>query len=982
MRIRTEYSTGVAYGKLEKVFEHLVALGEEYMPISDRYSTFGWIEWNELCKKNNKKPIFGVELGVSANGTDKKQSISYFTFFALDSVRVINDLVALATSQPNALLTYEQANNVSNAIIIADNRVNLDLCNPDHVWIALAPSTPIGLYNIGKERGFIFIASSDNVFTDAQDKDKYRVLLGRLSSGSTYNQFIQSTAEWDNSVQWFDSQDRIDAVNMRRTLEKSCTASLIMAKLPKIDAPTSLADLCLEGAERLGMTLNGMYMDRLGHELATIKAKGFEDYFYIVSDLMQWARQRMIVAPGRGSSAGSLVCYLLGITSVDPIKHDLLFERFLDVTRKDLPDIDMDFDDKLRPLVFDYLENKYGKEHFGKIANVTRYRAKSIVNAAAVSLKIPRWLSDKAAEELFDHSSVDERAFCSFKDSFDLGEYSQRLRNEFPAISLVYDAEFHAKNFSVHAAGAVITDESVSNYVALDNRNDTVMADKNTAERIGLLKLDLLGLSQLSVFARTLELIGVPATNEFFESIPLDDAEAFEIINRKRYSGVFQMGKALINLFKNFHVNSFEDLVAVTSLARPGPLSSGGASRWVNRRIGTSSIAYAHECLAPYLINTFGEVVYQEQLMVIASEIGGMSIEDVSSLRKAVAKSKGAEVLRPYGEKFKSGAAKFGFTGDAVDKFWDDLCGFGAYSFNRSHAVSYSMITYYCCWFKAFYPVEFAAATLDNEADPIKQIQLLRELNAEGVDYIPVDAETSVDRWIIKNIGDKKVLVGPLTSVKGIGPAALRQIIDSRANGKELPPGLKKKLDEAITPIDSLTPVSAAVMRCVPDLTAVNIMSKPVPINQLEKGDRGDFLIIGVLKGIKKKDRNDAESVQRRNGKKLTGKVVALNMTIADDSGGDIIAIISPEEYEAAAPKILERGGIDKAIYALKGTVPSGFRMLSITGIRYLCDIDQGLREIKDDLFCAPQGALNDEMFTNPQGEIKNGVEQVQSAAE
>lgn len=978
MRIRTEYSTNHTYGKLKNVFKRLMELEYEYMPISDRYSTFGFIEWASLCAVNNKKPLFGVEIGVSHNSAEKNPSISYFTFFALDSVKTINDLVALATSQPGALLTYEQANSQTGTITIADNRVNLDLCNSNTIWLALSPSTPIGLYNKAKELGFGFVWSSDNTFCNEQDRNAYRVLLGRNSDNSTYDQFIQSLAQWDKSMSWCDNQDRIDAVYNRSILERRCSAALIYASLPKIEAPTSLADLCLEGAARLGVTLDEIYMDRLGHELAVIKSKGFEDYFYIVADLMQWARQRMIVAPGRGSSAGSLACYLLGITSIDPLKYELLFERFLDVTRADLPDIDMDFDDNLRHLVFDYLENKYGKEYFAKIANVNRFQAKSIVNRAAASLKIPIWMSQKAAEELYDYSSVDERALTSFEDSFKLGEMSRKMLNEYPNISLIFDSEFHTSHMSVHAAGAVLTDQSVSTYVAIDSRNNTVMADKNTAEKIGLLKLDILSLKQLSTFARTLELIGVPATNDFLDQIPLNDPEAFDIINKQKYSGIFQMGRALIGLFKYFHVSKLEDIVAVTSLARPGPLMSGGAMRWVNRRVGTSNIEYAHTCLEPYLKSTFGEVVYQEQLMQIAAGIGGMSIEDVSALRKAVAKSKGAEVLRPFGDKFKSGASRFGFSGPAVDEFWNDLCGFGAYSFNRSHAVSYSVITYYCCWLKAFYPVEFAAATLDAEQDPTNQITLLRELHIEGVKYVPIDAATSTDRWTIKINGDdagnqSKILVGPLTSIKGIGPASLKQILEARQTGQPLPAGLQKKLDEAITPIDSLTPVSAAVERCIPDLSTVNIISKPVPISSIDKGDRGTFMIIGLLTGLKKKDRNDAESLERRNGRKVAGNSLALNLTFKDDSGADILAIVDPFDYPTAAPAIIERGAVGKAIYAIKGTIPANFRMVSITGIRYLCNIDDGLVAVIDDLF-GPQN--KEDYFAASQMTEKENVSQ------
>lgn len=982
MRVNTEYSTNYAYGKLPDVFARLVELDYRAMPISDRYSTFGWIEWDELCTKHEKRPIFGVTLGVSNNAGDKRPSVSYFTFFATDNIKRINDLIAFATAQTNGFLTYDHANAVEDLVIICDNRARLELVNPQTVYCALSSSIPIGYYRKAKQLGFRFIQSSDNVFVKAETKEEYRVMMGRNAYSATYNQFIESYSDWALGLLPFvELRDVQDAVYNRIMAERRCVATLNKPQLPKIDAPQNLWDMCMAGMVRLGVPFEEPYKSRMIHELTVIAEKHFEDYFYIVAELMQWARERMIVSPGRGSSAGSLVCYLLGITSVDPIKYDLLFERFLDPTRKDLPDIDMDFDDNLRPMVFAHLEQVYGKEHFGKICNVTRFRPKTIINTAGTQLRIPIWLCQKAAEELHQYGSFDDRALHTFAETFKFGEFSSKLLNEYPEISLVFNSELHAKNFSVHAAGAVITDRDISNYVAVDSRNDTIMADKNTAERLGLLKLDLLGVSQLSVFARTLELMGVPATNAFLDDIPLDDEEAYEIINERKYSGIFQMGNALIKLFKQFRVKRLEDIVAVTSLARPGPLMAGGAQRWVNRRQNLHSVEYAHPCLEPYLKSTFGELVYQEQLMQIASGIGGMSIEDVTALRKSVAKSKGAEALRPFGDKFKSGAARVGFVGEAVDRFWDDLCGFGAYSFNRSHAVSYSIITYYCCWFKAFNPVEFAAASLDAETEPEKQIKLLRELHAEGIGYVPIDPEISVDRWTIGEDKDgKKILVGPLTSVKGIGPAKLAQIIEARQTGKELPPGLAKQLREAITPIDSLTPVSTAVARVIPDLSAVNIVSKPTPIAQLDRGDFGSFMVIGMLVGLKKKDRNDAESLARRKGKRVQGNSLALNLTIRDDSGADIVAIIDPADYASAAPAIIERGGVDKAIYAIKGTIPENFRMISIKNIRYLCNVDDGLRPIENDWF-GPQAAVDKEdYFVKPTEEVNGTAPEKESA--
>ncbi len=211
------------------------------------------------------------------------------------------------------------------------------------------------------------------------------------------------------------------------------------------------------------------------------------------------------------------------------------------------------------------------------------------------------------------------------------------------------------------------------------------------------------------------------------------------------------------------------------------------------------------------------------------------------------------------------------------------------------------------------------------------------------------------------------VVLGDLEqSLRGIGPAKLAQIIEARQSGKELPPGLAKQLREAVTPIDTLTPVSTAVARCIPDLKAVNIVTKPTPISQLDKGDRGSFVIIGLLVGMKKKDRNDAESLARRKGRRVTGNSIALNLTFRDDSGADILAIIDPSEYSSASPSIIERGGIDKAIYAVKGTIPDNFRMLTIQGIRFLCNVDDGLKIPESDWFCSPDSTPKEDYFTAP----------------
>lgn len=324
--------------------------------------------------------------------------------------------------------------------------------------------------------------------------------------------------------------------------------------------------------------------------------------------------------------------------------------------------------------------------------------------------------------------------------------------------------------------------------------------------------------------------------------------------------------------------------------------------------------------------------------MQVGREVGGLSWEEVTALRRIMGKSLGAEAFDQFGAKWKAGAQERGVPADVAERVWDDLCANGNYAFNKSHAVAYAIVSYWCCWLKAHHPVEFAAATLDAESDPARQIAILRELNDEGVKYVAVDAERSTERWVPAERDGVRVLVGPLTNVKGLGPASVREILSARDKGDELRPALSKRLAIAKTEIDTLFPVGDRVRKLHPDLGAVNIFTEPTPIIRAQCGVQGEIVIIGVLQRMTPKDENAPEAVAKR-GRQLSGPTQSLNMFFADDTD-EIFVKVDRFSYERMAKGIIERGRVGRAIYAIKGSIPVDFRMIKIKAVRYLGDME------------------------------------------
>lgn len=946
MRIRTGFSFKHSVGHLDEVLSRVKNdLGWKAAPISDRNSTFGFVRWKKACAKAGLRPVFGVELPVCEFNTMKKTSVDFWTFFAIDSLRPLHDLVTKATT--NFGLSYEEACSAKGVVKIAGERCLLQYVKPStkNLFIALAPSTPIGLYRQAKAKKFKFIASSDNVYTNKGDIDFYRIAIGIRANVASYPQHILTDEELTKALWFADKADVASAFANRDKMLGLCKAELKKATLLSPKKEKSLRELCEDGAKAIGIDLsNEVYSQRLDKELALISEKKFEDYFHIISDMMKYARTKMVVGPARGSSCGSLVCYLLGITSIDPIPYDLVFERFIDKTRADLPDIDLDFSDTRRHYAIEYMAKKYGKSHVARLGSVSMHQSKSALNLIGVGLKIPQWQINEVSNTVVKRSAGDSRAGSTIIDTLTDTDVGKRMLETYPQAKIAARLEDHPSNAGQHAAGIVLTQDEVADFVAVDARNGAAMCDKYDAEELNLLKIDMLGLTQLSIFERVLDLIGKgEERNKFLEAIPLDDQKAFDVLNSLKFSGVFQftVGSALANLVtrmvrnNKIRINHIEDLIALTALVRPGPLGSGMTDSWIKRRAGSEVVSYVHPMLEPHLKSTLGLVVYQEQIMNIGRDIGDLSWDDVTALRKAMSKSLGKEYFDQFGDRWKAGAIKRGMEAELANVFWDQMCQFGMWSFNRSHSVAYGLVSYWCCYLKAHFPVEFAAATLDSESSPDSQVATLREMKDEGIDYVPIDAERSIDRWTIAEEGKNKqrYLVGPLQNIRGVGPASVSEIMKFRKSGEPLPASLRKKLANPVTPIDSVTPIADRIKSLHPDLMKVGIQSTPISIANISDEEQ-EVLILAKVTKVQPLNENEPSRVAKR-GRRVSGPEKSINIFFADDTG-EIFAKISRMDYERIGTEIASQAKPGKSLFAVKGNVPPNFRMIWIKKIRYL----------------------------------------------
>lgn len=911
INIRTEYSFRKVYGHIDKVVQHCATIGLKCATIADYDNTYGHVQWNKSCRKNGIKPSFGVTFRVYSELIDERKADNFWWVFIAknnDGLKELYDLVAKAYSQfyyVPRLCTADVLSLSGNIFAVKE----LDLMAPNNQHLkSHAPYV-----------GF------DNVYPAIGDRGIYE-LIAEYPDIRTTPQHILSKKEW---LQLYPTKEKVWKETQEMLL--NFTAELIPAPMIRYPGKFNLHDMCIIGAQIRKIDLSDIiYKERMEYELRLIKEKDFEDYFMIVADMINYAKEHMLVGPSRGSSAGSLVCYLLGITEIDPIPFGLIFERFIDITRLDLPDIDIDFPDNKRHMVIEYMENKYGKDHVAHIGTVSRLKAKSAIGEFAQAFGIPEYEVKEVKDSIIERSGGDARAAMCIKDTLETTEVGKNFINKYPQMALVEYAENHARHSGVHAAGLIVSNEPITRYVGFNTRDNVAMIDKYDAEKLNLLKIDALGLRTLTLLEDILN--GIGRSYNWLYTLPLDDKDTFNIFNGMRLAGIFQFeGYALQSLTRQMKVEEFNDIVAITSLARPGPLHCGGATDFIERRTNRKAVEYMHDSVIPYTKETYGTVVYQEQVLQISREVGKLSWEDTNQLRRALSKSLGEEFFNKYKVKFIAGAAENNVPEKEADKIWSNMCTFGSWAFNKSHAVSYGLISYWTAYLKAHYPLEFAVATLNNVRDEEQGVKVLRDfVKNEGFVYKTIDPEYSIDKWSVRD----GILIGGLTNVKGIGAKKAQQIISMRKSGKPYTPAIKKMLGNPVTPYSDLFPIATRFSDYYADPKKYNINSGSLSYMKDIQKD-GDYIFIGKLVDRNLRDLNEYGNLVKRGGKVVERDNLFLNLTLEDDTDS-IICTIDRFKYQQYGKNIAESGKIGEDFYLVKGIIKNGWRKIYIEKIKRL----------------------------------------------
>ncbi len=942
LRLRTEYSFRTVFGRIPQV---LAAAKGDALGIADQ-GVWGHAIFYKAVKADGRKPLLGAEVFVVPNAAiTEKQGGVRACFIARNNAGLSELYGLISRSNIKPRFYYEPridyadvraATKSGNLFFLSGSGALLEkLPKRPNVYLELNPRNPAWNSLVGKHRGdWERVVCSDNLYPTVADRQAWEILSGlgpkgRRGQGRTTPMHILDEEELRLAIP--EATDE-DFLNTER-IAAECDVSLIKAEMVKYPDPEPLRDICLRGAKARGMKVikgklaNREYEDRMTMELEMIASKNFEDYFYVISDLVREAKKHMLVGPARGSSAGSLVCYLLGITDMDPIVHDLMFERFIDLTRADLPDIDIDFQDDRRDLVGEYLSRRYGAERVGRLGTILTYKAKSAIGDVAKIAGIPQFEVADLKGAIIDRSSGDARAQFCIKDTFESLEIGKKMLEKYPVLGLAGELEGHAQYSGTHAAGVIITQEPLTRYTAIDH-SGSVQIDKKSAEVLNILKIDALGLRTLSILQDTLDQLG--RDRAWLLAYPLDDNDAFEIFNRERFSGIFQYeGQALQILTKQMKIRSFDDVAVITALARPGPLHCGAANEFIARRVGSAPVVYLHPAAEPFTRSTYGTVVYQEQVMQICRHIGQLSWEDVQTIRRAMSKSLGDEFFGKYWERFRDGAGGLGIPEVEARGIWDKICTFGSWAFNKSHAYSYGMISYWCAMFKAHWPLEFAAANLRSTRDEESAVKLLRELTEEGYEFIPVDPAKSGLTWAVVDGS----LLGGLTNVVGIGPAKAQTIIAARNSHTQLTPGLRAKLANPQTPYDDIFPGKRRFADLLADPRKYNIKSGPVtPIREMRQA--GEYVFIGRIREKNQRDLNEWHSLHARGGRVIKVNNLFLNLVLEDDTGM-CFATIGRFDYRRLGKPIIENAKVGDW-WLWKGRINGSSNRLKISLCRSL----------------------------------------------
>lgn len=653
------------------------------------------------------------------------------------------------------------------------------------------------LVNIAGKLGLGLVATNDVHYLKGQDAFVHDVLLC-IQTGKTINEenrlrfpgqdfYFKSPAQM-----WELFREVPEALRNTLHIAERCQVEFDFSSfhLPHFEVPSGetaeeyLCRLAYQELDKKFPNCPEEVKERLDYELKVINNMGFAGYFLIVQDLVNWARKNGIaVGPGRGSAAGSLVSYLLSITTINPLSYGLLFERFLNPERISMPDIDVDFCFEKRDKVIDYIISRYGSDKVAQIITFGTMAARAAIRDVGRALDYPYQEVDRIARLIPAELGVTlERSLEMVPELKDIYERDYRIRRLIDTAKALEGMPRHA---SVHAAGVVIGKEELAGILPLQKTADghvVTQFPKETVEEIGLLKMDILGLRTLTVIQKTIELVEkVHGKKIELDQIPLDDPHVYNLLSRGETVGVFQLeSEGLRRLLTEVKPNRFEDLIAVIALYRPGPLGSGMVEDFISRKHGKQNVHYLDPRLEPILAETYGVILYQEQVMRMASELASFSLAEADMLRRAMGKKKPAEIKKMR-DKFVEGAVKNGIPHEKASYLFDLMENFAGYGFNKSHSAAYALISYQTAYLKTYYPVEYMAAFLSSVIDnQDRVVYYIKECRRMGIKMLPPDINESYEDFTVVH-GSIRFGLG---AIRNVGEAAVKAIISAREKGR------------------------------------------------------------------------------------------------------------------------------------------------------------------------------------------------------
>ncbi|ASK62978.1 DNA polymerase III subunit alpha [Virgibacillus phasianinus] len=821
LQVKSGYSLMESTIRIDRLVEKAVDHQFHALALTDDQVLYGAIPFYKTCQKHGIKPIIGMNVFISDDKTGEsvcillaKNNQGYQQLMKLSTFIQTNSQNSVELEQLNTftgdLIGIVPVTNQKIINQFENNHSFEQIDNYLAPWKQLFASDDFylgvedygtdrekelheALHAFSEQKQVKMVAINDVKYLD--EKDNYAFdCLQAMKKGKQWapnnhadstNHHLRSTEDMNNLFRsfWPEVLEASDQISEKCNVEINFGDRL----LPSFPVPGDLdAHTYLE--EKCWSNLNGRYTDasdevknRLRYELSVIKSMGFSDYFLIVWDFINYAKKHDIaVGPGRGSAAGSLVAFVLSITDVDPIKHRLIFERFLNPERVTMPDIDIDFSDNRRDEVIDYVRDKYGTDHVAQIITFGTFAARSLLRELIKTMGIEQQDAYYLLKEI--PVQANKPLLEYIQASEDLKMYIKQSASLKTLFSIALKLEGLPRHVSTHAAGVVISEKPLVEYIPLTfGSGDTRLTQypMNELEAVGLLKMDFLGLRNLTLLERVVKSIAqTHRTRVKLGEIPNGDEGTFQLLKSGKTNGVFQLeSTGMKQVLRKLKPTSFEDIVAVNALYRPGPMEY--IPIYISRKHGQTPIKYPHPDLEPILKDTYGVLIYQEQIMQIANQIAGFSLGEADILRRAVSKKK-HELMENQKKKFIAGCLANGYDETIATEIFNWIVQFANYGFNLSHAVAYSQVSYQLAYLKTHYPASFFAELLSsiaNQQDKVHQYR--KEAKTFDIEFLPPDINKSFGKYTVE---DGQIRMG-LLSIKGIGNQVVKEIVRARKSG-------------------------------------------------------------------------------------------------------------------------------------------------------------------------------------------------------